>query len=315
MRKTSLARLAPLAAALAVLLLPACHRQKAGPPRPKVEAVVNSLLGRMIYVAAGSFEIGSLPAEIGHDADESPRHKITLTRGFYLGATEVTVGQFRRFADAARYVTQAEKEGWSWAADPKKGWVQTQGINWKNPGYPQTDDHPVSCVTMGDAIAFANWLSEKEEMDRCYREGVERVPGCNGYRLPTEAEWEFAARAGTTTRFPCGDDAACLREMAWFRDTSGGGTHPVGSKRPNAWGFHDMAGNLWEWVHYLGATFPPDGRPQVDPPGATDPRMQGYRGGSWWSVADFCRSASRDHDGGPGHRNHDLGFRLARSGE
>ena len=312
---TKTARLLLVAAALAVALLPACHRQKPPAKRAKVEAVLTSIGYRMILVPPGTFEIGSLPSEVGHDADESPRHKVTLTRAYYLGATEVTVGQFRKFVDETRYVTAAEKEGWSWAADPKVGWAKAPGINWKNPGYKQAPDHPVSCVTMGDATAFADWLSDKEERERCYRDSPLPIPGCVGYRLPTEAEWEYAARAGTTTRFACGGDAACLRDLAWFRDTSGGGTHPVGTKRPNRWGFHDMHGNLWEWVHYLGPTFPGDGKPQTDPPGSAEPRTQGYRGGSWWSVADYCRSASRDHDGGPGHRNHDLGFRVARTAD
>jgi formylglycine-generating enzyme required for sulfatase activity len=296
------------------LLALSCRPETPPPARPKIEVLQARNGYRLIHVEGGTFAIGSDASEVGHDADEAPRHPVTLTRPYYLGTTEVTVGQFGEFVKATGYRTTAEKEGWAWASDPKQGWAKTKGITWRTPGFPQTPEHPVSCVTMPDAIAFANWLSEREDLDPCYAGGgVAPATGCMGFRLPTEAEWEYAARAGTTTRFACGDDAACLRELAWFRDTSEGHTHPVALKRANRWGFHDMHGNLWEWVHYLGGTFPEDGRPQIDPVGATDPRIQGYRGGSWWSVADYCRSASRDHDGGPGHRNHDLGFRLAKS--
>ena len=127
-------------------------------------------------------------------ADEYPRHRVRITRPFYFGKFEVTVGQFRKFVEAAGYKTEAETDGQGgWGYDPVTGKCNGRELrfNWKNTGFPQTDEHPVLNVTWNDAVAFCRWLSKKEGTT---------------YRLPTEAEWEYACRAGTTTRYNNGDD-------------------------------------------------------------------------------------------------------------
>ncbi len=167
------------------------------PPKP----ITNSIGMKLVLIPAGTFLMGSPDEDKDARGDETPPHPVRITRPFYLGATEVTRGQFRRFVDDAGYQTEAEKDGkggLGWNEETKK-FEQNPRYTWQNPGFEQTDEHPVVNVTWNDAVAFAQWLSRKEGKT---------------YRLPTEAEWEYACRAGTTTRFSNGDDA---------RRSSGGG--------------------------------------------------------------------------------------------
>jgi len=150
-------------------------------------------------------------------ASLGPRHRVVLTKPFYLGLHEVTVGQYRKFVDETGYVTESEKK--------REG-------TWRNPGYSQSDDHPVVYVRWHDAKAFTDWLSRKE---------------ARTYRLPTEAECEYACRAGTTTRYYFGDQDTNLSEFEWWGGNSGGVPHPVGAKHPNPWGLYDTLGNVREW--------------------------------------------------------------------
>jgi len=180
----------------------------------------------------------------------------------------------------------------------------TQG-QWKkmmggNPSYfKDCDDCTVETVSWDDAQDFIEKLNAKE--------------GVTYYRLPTEAEWEYAVRAGTTTAFSFGDDEKELGGYAWYSKNSSGKTHPVGTLRPNAWGLYDMHGNVWEWVeddwHDNYNRAPKDETPWVDDPRGT---VRVLRGGSWGYDARFCRSAFRSR-GRPDFRSHDVGFRLARS--
>ena len=125
---------------------------------------------------------------------------------------------------------------------------QYRAVTGANPShFKGSDDLPVEKVSWNDAIAFCNKLSEREGLKPYYQFGAGSQSGGEGYRLPTEAEWEYACRAGSTTRYSFGDDAASLGEFAWFDGNSGSKTHPVGQKRPNAWGLYDMHGNVWEW--------------------------------------------------------------------
>jgi formylglycine-generating enzyme required for sulfatase activity len=161
------------------------------------------------------------------------------------------------------------------------------------------DDYPVENISWDDAIDFIKKLNEKEKTDE--------------YRLPTEAEWEYACRAGATAEFSFGDDADKIDEHAWHIDNSGDSAQPVGQKEPNVWGIYDMHGNVWEWVeddwhnNYKGA--PPDGGAWIDKPRG-DSRIT--RGGSWADVVSYCRSALRWPWAADFH-NSDLGFRLCRS--
>jgi formylglycine-generating enzyme required for sulfatase activity len=161
---------------------------------------------------------------------ELPRHQVTIDYSYYMGSTEVTLEQFTLFADETGYVTDAEKQGWAFNASNEKGWHDIICQDWRFPGYVQADDEPVTHIGWYDAIAFCQWMSEKTGRD---------------IRLPTEAEWEYACRAGTT-----GDYAGNLGEMAWCHWTTDTlyRTHPVAQKKPNPWGLYDMHGNVWEWV-------------------------------------------------------------------
>ena len=174
------------------------------------------------------------------------------------------------------------------------------------PGFEQTDQHPVVNVSWNDAVAFAEWLSRKEGKT---------------YRLPTEAEWEYACRAGTTTRYFCGDDAEGLAEVGKRRGWDGPGkvsrldvtiaardgfvyTAPVGRYRPNAWGLHDMHGNVWEWCwDWYGADYY-KALTRGRPAGPLEAADRVIRGGSWSSDPRHCRSAdrSRHRAGGPEQR-------------
>ncbi len=176
--------------------------------------------------------------------------------------------------------------------------VQWRAVMGSDPAFFTGDDNlPVEMVSWDDVQEFIRKLNAKEGTDK--------------YRLPSEAEWEYACRAGTTTRYSFGDSDAKLGEYAWFAENSGDETHPVDQKKPNPWGLYDMHGNVWEWVQdvyhesYDGA--PTDGSAWV---GSGSLRV--YRGGSWCNVAGYCRSASRGC-AGPALRCDDLGFRLVRS--
>ena len=155
---------------------------------------------------------------------------------------------------------------------------------------------PVERVSWEDAQEFIAALNRQE--------------GVTVYRLPTEAEWEYAARAGTRTAYSFGDDAAHLGAYAWYGDNTDFEPHPVGQKRPNGWGLHDMHGNVWEWVADRYGAYPRDA--VTDPRGANSGAARVYRGGGWSDTARVCRVAPRLRDS-PGYRFFDLGFRLART--
>jgi serine/threonine protein kinase/formylglycine-generating enzyme required for sulfatase activity len=162
----------------------------------------------------------------------SAERRVTLSKPFALGIHEVTVAQFRAFVDATGYRTDAEASGQGGVVSINGKDEQKPEFIWRHPTVAHGDDFPVAQVSWNDAVAFCKWLSGKEGKT---------------YRLPTEAEWEWACRAGTTTKYSFGDDARELGEYAWFRDNADGKSHPVGGKRPNAWGLFDMHGNVAEY--------------------------------------------------------------------
>jgi formylglycine-generating enzyme required for sulfatase activity/serine/threonine protein kinase len=210
---------------------------------------------KFVRIKAGTFTMGSPMEEKDRNDDETP-HEVTLTKDYFLGECEVTRGQFRKFVEADAYKTEAEadgKGGYGWDA-AKKDWVQDPKYTWRDPGFAQTDEHPVVEVSWNDAVAFCEWLSRKEG---------------KAYRLPTEAEWEYACRAGSRGRFHFGDDDEELAQYgnvadASFRAATGrtfgiqaddrfGFTAPVRQFKPNPWGLYDMHGNAWEWCQdYYG---------------------------------------------------------------
>ncbi|QEH38792.1 Serine/threonine-protein kinase pkn1 [Aquisphaera giovannonii] len=275
--------------------------------------ITNSLGMKLVPIPAGSFLMGSADDEDAED-DEKPAHPARITRPFHLGATEVTVGQFRRFVEATGYRTEAERGG-----KGCRGWNESKGrfeadpkYNWRDPGFPQTDEHPVSNVTWNDAAAFCAWLGSKEAAT---------------YRLPTEAEWEYACRAGTTSRYASGPDPESLASVGnvadgtarakfpdWTTIAARDGhafAAPVGRFPANAWGLHDMHGNVWEWCRDGYDEHAYEHAAPDDPAGPSEAPRRVYRGGSWADDPRYARSARRVGVK-PDYRCYDLGFRVAR---
>ena len=331
-------------ALLGTALLTACGTAtwppQPGAAAPAAKAAPTDRLGiAFVRIPAGEFLMGSDesaaalakafphadPKRLGEFKDEAPVHRVRLTRDFWMGASEVTVGQFREFLRQSGYVPESVRDGTgAYGFNPDYNPPNNQRADlfdgrsprysWDNPGFPQTDRHPVVNVTWNDAMAMAKWLSE--------REGVT-------YRLPTEAEWEYAARAGKRTRFPGGGDPDVLlhtanifdRETAlrWprWREQAGSGsdgyafTAPVGSFQPNAWGLYDMIGNVWEWCSdwYDENTYAHS--PVNDPQGPAKGTVKVRRGGSWHSWPLYNRVAFRNWNT-PSTRYVLVGFRLVR---
>ena len=189
-----------------------------------------------------------------------------------------------------------------------------QDVMGNDPGWPrgEADDRPVNQVTWYDAIDFCNRLSEREGLTPTYRRDGDNVSWdatADGYRLPTDAEWEYACRAGTRTRYSFGDDEGKLGEYAWYDKNSDGTPHPVGTRQPNPWGLYDMHGNVreWCWDHRYGS-YP--SKPQVDPVEPPVGQNRVLRGGSFNFRAEYLRSAYR-YEFWAKNRGLDNGFRCA----
>ena len=289
---------------------------------------------KMILIPAGEFMMGSgksaeataafFNKTYGVDAlkadffkDEHPQHRVRITRPFYLGAYHVTRGQFRQFVADTAYKTDAEKgkclgaRGWN---AEEKSFQFSKEYTWRNAGFEQTDEHPVVNVSWNDAVAFCEWLGR--------REGTT-------YRLPTEAEWEYACRAGTTTRYYSGDDPETLAKVGNVADATAKAsrpnlkyaikasdgyvfTSPVGSFQPNGFGLYDMHGNAWQWCADWYAADYYATSPVDDPTGPDAGSNRVLRGGSWLSWPDVSRAAKRDRLT-PDFRYVRSGFRVART--
>ncbi len=258
----------------------------------------------MVLVEGGTFMMGS---NDGYD-DEKPVHQVTVS-SFMIGEYELTVGEFRAFVNASGYKTIAETSGGGYVVSGDK-WEQKADANWKNPYISQTDEHPVTCVSWYDAIAYCNWLSRRDGLSPCYSISGNTAPtnwnsgtvdcnwSANGYRLPTEAEWEYAARGGNKSKGYTYSGSNDVGSVAWYWDNAGEATHAVGGKSPNELGIYDMSGNVWEWCwdwysSYASAS-------QNNPTGATSGDYRVLRGGSWDNNVSFCRVANR-YFGDPGY--------------
>lgn len=264
----------------------------------------------LIKVEAGTFTLGrppGIPPGAGVEPDESPETRVTLTKPFWLGATEVTVAQWRAFAAATGYRTAPEKTGagiWVWVG-PGGRYELQPGTSWKSPGKDavSTDRHPVVGVAWADAQAFCVWLTERER-------AAGRLPAGLVYSLPTEAQWEYACKAGTGA-----NDTEKPDDVAWHLGNSDKMAHPVGQKRPNAWGFFDMIGNVWELCQDYYGQFP--GGSVTDFVGAapTDPAARvvyNIRGNSF-SGGGVHNTSVTNRWGDIPNRDHrtTLGFRVA----
>jgi formylglycine-generating enzyme len=319
--------------------------------------ITNSIGMKLTLIPSGEFMMGS--AESAEDTaaffdkyfntdyltadffkEEHPQHRVRITKPFYLGTYPVTRAQFRQFVKDTGYLTGAEKgeklpagalqpgekhkvfkqekpgaDGWD---AEKKDMVFDRKFSWQNTGFEQTDEHPVVNVTWNDAVAFCKWLTRKDGKT---------------FRLPTEAEWEYACRAGTTTRYHSGDDPETLATVANVADaklkaslpgltlttrTSDGYlfTSPVGSFKPNAFGLFDMHGNAWQWCadrygdRYYTQSPPDDPTGPTGPTGSDPDFVHVLRGGSWLDSPISARSARRCNHVSI-ERTAAIGFRVA----
>ncbi len=295
----------------------------------------NSIGMKLALIPPGEFMMGSSPEQqaagrkIAEDVkhpwaaglvrDESPQHPVTLTEPYLLAMCETTIGEYKKFADESRYVSEAERLGFGDSELTKpddKVTPEQKKMSWRAPGYPVTDNSAVAQLTWSDAVAFCNWLSERERLKPCYGRDAEdrwRVSrGGDGYRLPTEAEWEYACRAGTTSQFSFGDDPAVLDQYAWFRENSGYITQAVGTKLPNAFGLYDMHGNAWEWCQDWYGTYIYAKSPQINPIGPESGSLRVTRAGFWNRSEALCRTAVRRANV-PHKRDFMSGFRVVRT--
>ena len=316
-----------------VLILPAWSADPAAQP-PTFE---NSLGMKLALIPAGEFLMGSDetpealakvypqydPARFLRLGDEAPVHKVRITRPFYLGRHEVTVGQFQKYLQASGNVPESIADatggyGYNPAYDPKKSARgdafegRDPKYSWSNPGFKQGPDHPVLNVTWNDAVRLCEWLSKQEGKK---------------YRLPTEAEWEYACRAGTRTRYHNGDSPEALLQVAnifdadskqnwtqWAQYALAGHdgfafTAPVGSFAPNAFGLYDMHGNAWEWcADWQSETYYAES-PLNDPKGPAAGEVRVRRGGSWHTWPFYARASYRNWNA-PTTRYTLVGMRL-----
>ncbi len=215
------------------------------------------------------------------ERNEFPAHRVQITRPFWISRTEVTVGQYRQFVDTENYLTETERmQGYGVVNNE---WVLRRGFSWKNVGEATiAEDHPASNLTWNDAVAFAEWLSQHES--QVTGESVR-------YRLPTEAEWEYACRAGTDSLWYFGSDPRSAAAHAIFLSNSQQGLHTVGSKRENAFRLFDMAGNQSEWCQDWFAPY--SSLPAIDPGGPLNGQVRVQRGGNFGEPPVRLRSAAR----------------------
>jgi sulfatase modifying factor 1 len=246
----------------------------------------NSIGMKLVYIPAGSFMMGSgdSAAQLAREYDikeryftnEFPQHQVRISKGFWMGQTEVTQGQYKSVMNA-------------------QPWSITSGAQ-------EDPNNPAVYVSWDDAVEFCRKLSQQEGKT---------------YRLPTEAKWEYACRAGTTTRFSFGDSESSLGDYAWYQSNTYTYTfpvgekyaHPVGQKKPNPWGLYDMHGNVWEWCSdWFGEEYYSNS-PSVDPNGPSSGARRSLRGGSWFVIDVYLRCSARNCDD-PDHRYVLIGFRV-----
>lgn len=276
------------------------------PEQPQTLPQVVAVAGiPLVKIRAGEFLMGSPgvdPAD-RYSVGEVPVHRVRISRDFYLGKHEITVGQFRQFVNATGFKTEVERNGLGAnSLNLETGSIQQLASTvWHSPGFSQSENHPVVCVSWYDAVAFCEWLSVETKRT---------------LRLPTEAEWEYACRSGRQAKFFTGDDPYSLEGFTNMGDTTllaefslAGGTAPwsdgsafpcqVGMFKPNAFGLYDMHGNVGEWCQDWYSNDYYQNSPDTDPTGPASPSKatpwHSVRGGSWFNSAHSCRASGR-HD-------------------
>ncbi|HOX39006.1 MAG TPA: formylglycine-generating enzyme family protein [Candidatus Brocadiia bacterium] len=284
-------------------------------------AFENSIGMRFVLIPPGEFMMGGKLSPEETDRRwpggklewyqwEQPRHKVKITKPFYLSIQETTKGEFAKFVSEKGYKTDAEKAGKAYAfvkqSDGSWKYEERSGTSWKDPNFSQEDQHPVVCASWNDAKAFCDWLTEKTGRD---------IPGVGAglkpaptYGLPTEAQWEYASLAGGSGIWWWGDNeenaqgnaniASSGEEINWtnpFKGVRDGHTFtaPVGSFKPNAWGLYDVIGNVWEWCEDWFDEGYYSRSPSEDPPGPSSGQYRVIRGGSWLNFPRNARSSYR----------------------
>ncbi|MFH1708484.1 MAG: SUMF1/EgtB/PvdO family nonheme iron enzyme [Planctomycetota bacterium] len=264
----------------------------------------------MVLVEGGSFQMGS----DADQEDEKPAHTVTVG-SFLVGQTEVAVWNFRQFIDATGYQTSAETTGGAMVMTPEGTAELKSDAGWNNPYFTQDENQPAVCISWHDAVAYANWLGEAEGLTKCY-DTTGPVVACDfdadGYRLPTEAEWEFAARGGNWTQGFVFSGGNSVGEVAWYADNSEKRTHLVAELGSNELNLFDMSGNAWEWCWdwYDGTWYAQSTQDNPRGPEAGEYRV--LRGSAWDGAADGMRVAFRGCGGDTG-AHYGIGFRLVRT--
>ncbi|MFN6300953.1 MAG: formylglycine-generating enzyme family protein [Planctomycetota bacterium] len=237
--------------------------------------ITNSIGMKLMLIPKGKFMMGSPESEQGRNENEN-QHEVTISKDYYLGVYEVTQAQYEKVIG--------------------KNPSHFQGAEVGN----ENADLPVEMVSWDDAVEFCKKLSELPDEKKAGRV----------YRLPTEAEWEYACRVGSKTAYSFDDEEGLLPEYGWFSRNSSRRTHTVGLLEPNVWGLHDMHGHVWEWCSDWYEEYPEGA--VSDPVGAKEGSSRVYRGGSWLNSAANCRSANRRRND-PSDRSNGIGFRVALS--
>ena len=254
---------------LVLMLVVFAEHLQSQPPKE----ITNSIGVKLVLIPKGQFMMGSPESEEGRRKDET-QHEVTISKGYYLGVYEVTQAQYEKVIGKNPSLYQGAIVG------------------------NENADLPVENVSWEDAVEFCKKLSGLPEEKKAGRE----------YRLPTEAEWEYACRAGSKTAYSFDDEEGLLPEYGWFSRNSSHRTHTVGLLEPNTWGLYDMHGNVWEWCSDWYEEYPKGA--VSDPTGPKEGSLRVIRGGSWHGGAADCRSADRGWCT-PDDRSFSLGFRLA----
>jgi len=266
------------------------------PPKKYTDSVTtksgDKITFDMVIIPAGEFIMGSPKSEADRQKHEGPQHKVKLA-SFYLCTTETTIALFRAYYQETVTAKKDFVEVETATKDEEQIKAKVDAISGPTPVYGDMtmgydDNHPAIGMTWHNAMTFCKWLSKKTGKQ---------------YRLPTEAEWEYACRAGSKDKFYFGNDAKQLKEYAWYVDSSDGETCPVAKKKPNAWGLYDMLGNVREWVsdYYSPTAYQEAAKknPAVNPKGpkkTKEDQVHVARGGDYYSEAKELRCAARSFE-------------------